>query len=107
MLGLGRGWSIVFLVVVVVDLLGFGLGGFFFSLGRCLFLFLAFAFLLGGCLVLDCFVDEVELAGDVRVDGLVVDGLVPAGDVGVCAAPGLVEYVLETAAEDANGEEVG
>ena len=107
MLGLGCGWSIVFLVVVVVDFLGFELGGFFFFLGHSLFLFLAFAFLLGGGLVLDCFVDEVELAGDVRVDGLVVDGLVPAGDVGVGAAPGLVEYVLETAAEDADGEEVG
>lgn len=51
-------------------------------------------------------VEELELGGNSRVDGLVVDGLVPTGDVGVLLAPLLVEEELETAGNDTDGEEV-
>lgn len=51
-------------------------------------------------------VEELELGRNSRVDGLVVDGLVPTGDVGVLLAPLLVEEELETAGNDTDGEEV-
>lgn len=51
-------------------------------------------------------VEELELGRNGRVDGLVVDGLVPPGDVGVLLAPLLVKEELETAGDDADGEEV-
>ena len=60
-----------------------------------------------GRLVLDSLVDELKLAHNGGVDGLVVDGFVPAGHVGVLLAPFLVEGVLEAAEDDAGCEEVG
>lgn len=51
-------------------------------------------------------IEELELGSNGGVDGLVVDGLVPPGDVGVLLAPLLVEEELETAGNDADGEEV-
>lgn len=51
-------------------------------------------------------VKELELGRNGRVDGLVVDGLVPPGDVGVLLAPLLVEEELEAAGNDADGEEI-
>lgn len=51
-------------------------------------------------------VEELELGGDGRVDGLVVDSLVPPGDVGVLLAPLLVEEELEATGDDANGEQI-
>jgi hypothetical protein len=93
--------------------------------GRCGLLLLLFSLLLLGlrssslrllllllalllwCDVLQRLGDELELTGNSAVAGLVADGLVPPGDVGVCVAPLLVEEVLEAAGEDAGGEQVG
>ena len=51
-------------------------------------------------------VDEGNLLSDGSVDGLVGDGLVPAGDSGVLLAPLLVEELLEAAVEEGSAEEI-
>jgi hypothetical protein len=51
-------------------------------------------------------VDELELRRNSRVDGLVVDGLVPPSNVGVLLAPLLVKEELEPAGDGADGEQV-
>lgn len=79
------------------------------SLGRLLLgcgLLLGLLRLLGGGVGELGGVEELELGRNGGVDGLVVDGLVPPGDVGVLLAPLLVEEELETAGNDADGEEV-
>lgn len=90
--------------------LGLGSRGILLSrLGRLLLgsgLLLGLLRLLGGDVGELGSVEELELWRNGRVDGLVVDGLVPPGDVGVFLAPLLVEEELETAGNDANGEEV-
>jgi hypothetical protein len=97
-LGLGGSGSLI--LVVVLGGSSLGLGG---LLGL---LSLGGSLLLGG-LVGDGLLNELELLGDVRVDGLVGDGGEPTGDVGVVAAPLLVEEVLEATGDDAGGEDVG
>ena len=77
-LGLSRG-------LVLIDGLGLGLGG---SLGL---LGLGSSLLLGGLVLESGLLEQLEGVGNVRVDLLVVDGLVPTGDVGVLGAPLLVE----------------
>ena len=52
-------------------------------------------------------VKKSEGSGNGGVDRLVVDSLVPTGDVGELGAPGLVEEELEAAGDDASGEEIG
>lgn len=52
-------------------------------------------------------IKESEGSGNGGVDRLVVDSLVPTGDVGELGAPGLVEEELEAAGNDASGEEIG
>ncbi|THZ99421.1 hypothetical protein D6C82_05163 [Aureobasidium pullulans] len=97
-LGLGGGRGL--LLIVVLGGSSLGLGG---LLGL---LSLGGGLLLGG-LVGDGLLDELELLGNVRVDGLVGDSLEPTGDVGVVAAPLLVEEVLEATGDDAGSEDVG
>ncbi|THX29268.1 hypothetical protein D6D10_08970 [Aureobasidium pullulans] len=97
-LGLGGGRGL--LLIVVLGGSSLGLGG---LLGL---LSLGSGLLLGG-LVGDGLLDELELLGNVRVDGLVGDSLEPTGDVGVVAAPLLVEEVLEATGDDAGSEDVG
>lgn len=97
-LGLG---SLLDLLLFLVNLLGLGLGG---SLGSSLLL--GGLRLLGGLVLQDNLVDEVELGNNSGVDGLVVDGLIPTGNVGVRRAPGLVIEELEASGDDAGGEEV-
>lgn len=92
-----------------------GLGGF---LGSLLSLLLG-GLLLGSSLLLGLLgllrsdvgelgsVEELELGRHSRVDGLVVDGLVPTRDVGVLLAELLVEEELEAAGNGANGEQIG
>lgn len=81
-----------------------GRGG---SLGSGLLLGLGSLSLLGGDVGQLGGVEKGELGGNSRVDGLVVDGLVPTGGVGELLAPLLVEEELEAAGNDANGEEIG
>jgi hypothetical protein len=87
-------------VVLLIHGLGLGLGG---SLGL---LGLGGSLLLGGLVLESGLLDELEGVGNVRVDLLVVDGLVPARDVGVLGTPLLVEEELEAAGDDADGEQV-
>jgi hypothetical protein len=96
MLWLWCRWGLLFLL----NLLGLWLrGGLGCGLLRLLWLL--------GCLVLDSLINEVEVAtSNRRVDGLVVDGLVPTGNVGVLSAPLLVEEVLETTRDDASSEQI-
>lgn len=82
-------------------LLGGSLGG---SLGS---LLLGSLRLLGGNVGELRGVKKLELGGNSRVDGLVVDSGVPPGDVGVLLAPLLVEEELETTGNDTSGEQVG
>lgn len=86
--------------LVLIDGLGLGLGG---SLGL---LGLGGSLLLGGLVLESGLLEQLEGVGNVRVDLLVVDGLVPTGDVGVLGAPLLVEEELEAAGDDADGEQV-
>ena len=97
---LGLGGSRGLLLVVVGGGGSLGLGGLLglLSLGGSLLL---------GRVVGDGLLDELELLGDIRVDGLVGDGSEPTGDVGVVAAPLLVEEVLEATGDDAGSEDVG
>ncbi|THZ80313.1 hypothetical protein D6C84_07549 [Aureobasidium pullulans] len=97
-LGLGGLGSLILIVVLGGSSLGLG--------GLLGLLSLGGGLLLGG-LVGDGLLDELELLGNVRVDGLVGDSLEPTGDVGVVAAPLLVEEVLEAAGDDAGSEDVG
>lgn len=94
------GLGLLLLLLLFLLLLGGSLGGGLGLLGLGLLL------LLWG-LVGDGLLDEVELVGNVRVDGLVGDGLEPAGGVGVAAAPLLVEEELETAGDEAGSEDIG
>lgn len=96
MFGLG-GWLVLFFLFSLF-LLGFWLGLGLLLLRCGLFL---------GWHVLKGFVDELQLASNSSVAGLIPNGLVPAGDVGVLGAPLLVEEVLEAAGDDASGEDVG
>ena len=57
-------------------------------------------------LVLDGLVDELEFVDDGGVDGLIVDGFVPASYVRVLLAPLLIEEELEAAGDEAGCEEV-
>lgn len=88
-------------LLLLFSLLLLGLGG-----GLGLLLLLLLALLLGGD-VLQRLGDELKLAGNSAVAGLVADSLVPSGDIGVGIAPLLVEEVLEAAGNDAGGEQVG
>ncbi|TIA29845.1 hypothetical protein D6C78_09973 [Aureobasidium pullulans] len=97
-LGLGGGRGLLLIVVLGGSSLGLG--------GLLRLLSLGGGLLLGG-LVGDGLLNEFELLGNVRVDGLVGDSLEPTGDVGVVAAPLLVEEVLEAAGDDAGSEDVG
>ena len=96
-LGLGGRCSLLLLL----GLRSLGLRG-----GLRLLLLLLTTLLLGRN-VLQCLGDELELASDSGVAGLVADGLVPTGDVGVRVTPLLVEEVLEATGDDAGDEEVG
>lgn len=94
-LGTGGGGGLLLLVLNLLGLRGslglLGLGG---------------SLLLWG-LVGDGLLDELELLVDnLRVDALVGDGLVPTGDVGVLAAPLLVEEELEATGDEASSEEI-
>ena len=57
-------------------------------------------------LVLNGLVDKLEFVDDGGIDGLVVDGFVPAGYAGVLLPPLLIEEKLEAAGDDAGCEEV-
>jgi hypothetical protein len=59
------------------------------------------------CLILQALVDEGKGPGDSRVDRLVVNSLVPTGEVGVCGTPLLAKDILETAGHDASSEQIG
>jgi len=101
MLGLWCRWGLLFLLFLLGLWLRGGLGC---GLG-CLGCGLLGLLRLLGWLVLDSLINEVEVAtSNSRVDGLVVDGLVPTGNVGVLSAPLLVEEVLETTRDDASSE---
>lgn len=63
------------------------------------------SFLLGRG-VLDGFINEGELVNDSGVDWLVVDGLVPTGNIGVLGTPLLVEEELETTGDDTSSVEI-
>lgn len=76
-------------------------------LGGRLWLLLLGSSLLLWWLVGDGLLNEVKLVGDSGVDGLVVDSLVPTGDVGVVGAPLLVEEELETTGDQANHDDIG
>ena len=52
-------------------------------------------------------INEVELTSNVGVDWLVVDSLVPTGDVGVLRAPCLVEEELEATGDERSAEKIG
>lgn len=62
--------------------------------------------LLGGDVGQGRGIEEGELLGNSRVDGLVDDGLVPTSDSGVLLAPLLVEEVLEAAVQETSAEEI-
>ena len=83
--------------LLLLGLRSLGLGG---SLGL---LLLGSGLLLGGR-VLEGLLAELNLVEDVRDDGLVANGLGPSGDVGVLCSPLLVEEVLETTGNDAEGD---
>lgn len=51
-------------------------------------------------------VEELELGCDSRVDGLVVDSLVPSRDIGVLLAPLLVEEELEATGNDGDSKQI-
>ncbi len=96
---------ILLLLLFVISFLRLGFRGRL-LLGSFLLLGL-FAFWFLGRLVLDRFVDVLQLAYYGGVDGLMVDGFVPACNVGVLSAPFLVKEVLEATGEDAGSVEVG
>jgi hypothetical protein len=79
-------WSLIFFLF---NFLGLWLWG-----SLLLFLFWL-GFLLWGS-VLDGFVDEVELVNNGRIDLLVVDSLVPAGDIWVGCSERLIKNILES-----------
>lgn len=95
---LGKSFQRVFGFRCRRSLLFFIILGFFgFWLGLCfglLFLLLGCLFFLGR-LVLDRFIDHLELINDGFVDGLVADRLIPSCDVRVLSAPLLIEQILE------------
>lgn len=93
-------WCCWSLFLFLLYLLGLWLGG------RLLCSFLLWLLWLLWCLVLDGLIDELKLVDNSRVDWLVVDSLVPTGDVGVLRAPLLVKEVLETTGDDAGSEEI-
>lgn len=97
--------GLVLLLLFLIDLFRFGLGG---SLGGFLLLLLLVvsAFFLGS-LVLDGFVDEAQFVHHSGINRLVVNGLIPTCHVGVFGTPFFIEEVLEAAAQEAGGEEVG
>ena len=101
MLGLRSG--LVLLLFFFLDFLRLGLWLLF--LGGLLLLGLLLLVGFGG-LVLDGLVDELEFVDDSRVDGLVVDGFVPASYAGVLLSPLLIEEKLEAAGNDAGCEEI-
>lgn len=88
------------------------------SLGRFLLSGLGGGLLLGGSLLLWLFsllrghvgelggVEELELGRNGRVDGLVVDSLVPSRDVRVLLTPLLVEEEFKTTGDNRGGEQV-
>lgn len=51
-------------------------------------------------------VEKLERLGNVTVDRLVVDSLVPSSDVGVLSTPLLVVEELEAAGDDASGKQI-
>ena len=57
-------------------------------------------------LVLDSLIDELEFVYDGGVDGLIVDGFVPASYAGVLLAPLLIEEELKATGNNAGCEEV-
>ena len=98
-----RCWLVLLLILLVV------LGGLL-RRGGCWLLLLGLLlwlrFLLWGH-VWDGLLDEVELARNVLVDGLVGNRLVPSRDAWVRCTPLLVEEELEATRDDAGSEEVG
>jgi hypothetical protein len=97
-LGLG-GLNHWLIILLVINLLGLGLSGGLWCLRGGLSL-------LWGNVLQGWLINEVELTSNVGVDGLVVDGLVPTGDVGVLRAPGLVEEELEATGDESSAEEI-
>lgn len=63
--------------------------------------------LLGGNVLQGWLINEVQLTSNVGVDWLVVDSLVPTGDVGVLRAPFLIEEELEATGDQSSAEEIG
>lgn len=51
-------------------------------------------------------IEEFELGRNSRVNGLVVDGLIPTRDVGVLLTPLLVEEKLEATGDDGGGKQI-
>lgn len=100
---LGLRSRLVLLLLFLLNLLCLGLW----------LLFLGSLFLLGFLLlvgfwglVLNGLVDELEFVDDGGVDGLIVDGFVPACYARVLLAPLLIKEVLEATRDDAGCEEV-
>ena len=95
-------WNRLLLLFLFVGLFRFGFGGCFGSL----LLFGFILLLLLGWLLFDGFVDEGQLVHHCRINGLVVDGSVPAGHVRILLTPFLIEEVLEAPGHDLRGKEI-
>ena len=100
---LGLRSRLVLLLLFLLNLLCLGLWLLFLWSLLLLWLLLLLGF---GGLVLDSLVYELEFVDDGGVDGLVVDGFVPAGDAGVLLSPLLIEEKLEAAGDDTGCEEI-
>lgn len=88
------------LLILVLNRLSLGLSSGLWCLGGGLSL-------LWGNVLQGGLINEVELTSNVGVDWLVVDSLVPTGDVGVLRAPCLVEEELEATGDESSAEKIG